>query len=120
MKKSLQIRPLKTHQGGWVLLEVSLCLVVIGVILWAIMQQNEAQWHSLSLSDAQIKAERNRQKAQRMAHLLGQDVGFLVDDVETVDPVIDYPDCLVCTQQNLQQWFKASLLPVTPLLESAK
>ena len=72
MKKSLQIRPLQAHQNGWVLLEVTLCLVVIGVILWVIMQQTDAQWHSLSLSEAQIKAEQNRQKAERMTYLLGQ------------------------------------------------
>lgn len=120
MKKSLRIRSLQAHQDGWVLLEVTLCLVVIGVILWVIMQQTDAQWHSLSLSEAQIKAEQNRHKAQRMAYLLGQDVAFLVDEVGEAEQRFAYPDCQVCTQQNLHQWFKASLSPVTPLLESAE
>ncbi|AEF54166.1 hypothetical protein [Marinomonas posidonica] len=118
MKKLRQIRPLSVHQGGWVLLEVTLCLIVIGVILWSIMRQSDAQWYSLSLSEAQIKAEQNRQKAERMTHLFGQDVAFLVDDVESADHSFDYPDCLVCTQQNLYQWFKASLNPVSPLMVS--
>ncbi|BFM48962.1 hypothetical protein [Marinomonas sp. THO17] len=95
-------------QAGWILLELTLCLLVIALVSWLMMQQTQHSWSNLNLSKAQRAQWENVQKAQIMQQLTGEDYVSLMESILSAKQQ-DYPKCLECREQNMRAWFKASL-----------
>lgn len=104
MKKPLSIRFLSpSHQRGWIMLEVILCLALFAVVLHLAQRQNQVQWHAIQKMEAQRNRQENQQKQAAMVALTGSS-SWLSDQEKKA-----YPDCQTCSGSQLEGWFYGSL-----------
>lgn len=92
-------------QRGWIMLEVIVCLALFAVVLKVVQHQSETQWHTIQQAETYRKNQENRQKQDAMKQLVGS-VSWLTDPHSATPS--EYPDCQLCTGDQLKQWFYAA------------
>lgn len=108
MKKPLSIRFLSpSHQRGWIMLEVIICLALFAVVLHLAQRQNQVQWHAIQQIETQRNQQENQQKQAAMVVLTGSS-SWLSDQGQKA-----YPDCQTCAGSQLEDWFYGALHPVS-------
>ena len=95
----------RKSQQGWIMLEVTLCLVLLAFVLHLAQVQSQTQWQSIQLAENQRKLEENQQKQALMEMLVVERNWSADDDSQDSD---SYPECKECTGSQLERWFYAS------------
>ncbi|MCB5161343.1 hypothetical protein [Marinomonas algarum] len=100
-----------SHQGGWVMIEMMLCLVLFSVVLHLAQQQSKSHWQTIQLSHHQQRIAINKDKQSAMANLTHSSFWRSVNGTYAIEKKA-YPNCVVCRGDSLKQWFSASLYGV--------
>lgn len=93
------------NNRGWIMLEVILCLALFALVLQVAQHQSETQWHTLQQAEIYRQNMENQQKQASMRQLMGAE-SWLSKTPNS--PTQGYPDCQVCTGDQLKQWFYAT------------
>ncbi|MCV2403276.1 hypothetical protein OFY17_10330 [Marinomonas sp. C2222] len=96
------------HQQGWIILEVLLCLFLLAVVLQVVERQSHRQWSSIQISEDSKKRAENDQNQEVFEHLIGENLAS-----EDVNTLYSYPNCDLCSGEELKQWFYASQYSVS-------
>lgn len=100
------------HQQGWIILEVLLCLFLLAVVLQVVERQSHSQWSSIQLSEDSKKRAENQHNLEVFGYLIGEE---LIEEAleEGIKTGHSYPNCNLCSGEELKQWFLASQYSVS-------
>ncbi|MBR7888978.1 hypothetical protein J9B83_08455 [Marinomonas sp. A79] len=100
----------RSQQGGWVMMEVILCLALFAVVLSVAQRQSTSHWQTIEYAQQQQKRADNQQKQTVMARL----TGFSEWQSKEPDQDVAYPSCQICRGDQLAIWFQAALYSIAP------